>query len=287
MWAAVFTEIGRPNNDNVSFLSNTSETPAGKYSINVTQAATQGSLVGANNSISSLIVNSGINDTFTIKVDGTVSSNITLTAGTYANEDELATEIQAQINGNDLLRNQSAKVSVTFDSANNKFLIDSQSYGDSSTVEITQSTGAGLGLSVAAGTAGTNVAGTINGVGATGDGQFLTATNGLKLLIEGNVTGDLGAVNFSRGLMESLDTVLGGLLDSTGSLKSKTEGLQKSLDSISDERLTLADRMEKLEARLLSKFNAMDGILGQIQNTGAFLTQQLASLPFNNLRNNG
>jgi flagellar hook-associated protein 2 len=124
-------------------------------------------------------------------------------------------------------------------------------------------------------------------VGATGGGQFLTAANGLKLLIEGNVTGDLGAVNFSRGLMESLDTVLGGLLDSTGSLKSKTEGLQKSLDSISDERLTLADRMEKLEARLLSKFNAMDGILGQIQNTGAFLTQQLASLPFNNLRNNG
>lgn len=284
--AAVFAEIGRPSDDKVTFVSNSGDTPAGKYTIDITQAATQGSLVGANNSISSLVVNSGINDSFTIKVDGTTSSSITLTAGTYSSADELATEIQAQINGNDLLRSQSAKVSVTFDSANNRFLIDSQSFGDSSTIEITQSTGAGLGLNVAAGVVGTNVAGTVNGVAASGDGQFLTATNGLKLLIDGNVSGGLGTVSFSRGLMENLDTVLGGLLDSDGSLKSKTEGLQKSLDLITDERQNLSDKIVKLEARLLSKFNAMDGILGQIQNTGSFLTQQLASLPYNNLSNN-
>ena len=281
--AAVFTQIGRPSNENVTFFGNSSETQAGKYSVNVTQAATQASLSGANNSVSSLVVSSGINDTFKIEVDGALSSEISLTAGTYSSADELATEIQAQINGNDSLRDKGAKVTVTFDSANNRFLFNSQSYGADSTVEITESTGAGLGLGVAAGVAGTDVAGSINGAAAEGDGQYLTATNGLELFIEGNVSGDLGTVSFSRGLMESLDAVLGGLLDSDGSLAAKTEGLQKSLDLISEERVDLNDKIAKFEERLLSRFNAMDALLGQIQSTGSFLSQQLDSLPYNNL----
>jgi flagellar hook-associated protein 2 len=280
---AVFAQIGRPGNSNVTFFSNTDDTETGDYSVNVTQAASQGLLSGANNSIVSLTINAGVNDTFKIKVDGNLSSEITLTAGVYASEDELAAEIQAQINGNSTLKDSGSKVSVAFDGANNRFLINSQAYGASSTVEITESTAADLGLAVAAGVVGVDLAGTIGGVAAEGDGQFLTASNGLKLFIEGGVSGDLGTVSFSRGLIEKLDSVLAGLLDSDGSLKAKTDGLQKSLDLIGEERLTLADRVAKFEERLLSRFNAMDALLGRIQNTGAFLTQQLDSLPYNNL----
>ncbi|MGR9117661.1 MAG: flagellar filament capping protein FliD [Gammaproteobacteria bacterium] len=281
--AAVFTQIGRPSNENVTFFSSTDDTKTGKYSVNVTQPASQALLSGANNSIASLTVNAGVNDTFKIKVDGTLSTDITLTAGVYSNADELAAEIQAQINGNDALRSQGAKVSVSYDSTNNRFLINSQSFGASSSVEITESTANDLGLAVAVGVDGTDVAGTIGGIVAEGDGQYLTATNGLKLLIEGGMSGDLGSVNFSRGLMERLDAALGGLLDGDGSLVAKTEGLQKSLDLINKERLKLDDKIAKFEERLLSRFNAMDAMLGQIQSTGAFLSQQLASLPYNNL----
>ncbi|MGR9116847.1 MAG: flagellar filament capping protein FliD, partial [Gammaproteobacteria bacterium] len=281
--AAVFTQIGRPSNENITFFSSTDDTKTGNYSVNVTQPATQALLSGANNSITALTVNAGINDTFKIKVDGTLSTDITLTAGSYSNADELATEIQAQINGNDSLRSQGAKVTVSYDSTNNRFLINSQSFGASSAVEITESTASDLGLAIAVGVDGADVAGTIGGVVAEGDGQYLTAPNGLKLLIEGGVSGDLGAVNFSRGLMERLDAVLGGLLDSDGSLVAKTEGLQKSLDLINEERLDLDDKIAKFEERLLSRFNAMDAMLGQIQSTGSFLSQQLASLPYNNL----
>lgn len=281
--AAVFTQIGRPSNEKVQFFSSTSATQAGKYAVNVTQAATQGVLTGANNSISSLTVTAGVNDTFKIKVDGFLSSNIVLSAGTYASGDALAAEIQAKINGDASLKSKGAAVTVAFDSTNNRFVISSKSYGAASNVEITESTGTDIGLGVAVGVAGTDVAGTIGGVTAEGKGQYLTSPSGLKLLIEGGASGDLGEVNFSRGLIERLDNVLGSLLSNSGLLSAKTEGLQKSLDLIEKERAKLDARIADYESKLLSKFNAMDALLGQIQSTGSFLSQQLASLPYNNL----
>ncbi len=284
--AAVFTQIGIPSDDRVTFFSNTDATEIGNYSVNVTQAATQGLLSGANNSVASLVVSSGVNDTFKIKVDGVLSSDITLTAGTYANGDDLAKEIQAQINGNQSLKDQGSKVAVAYDSANNRLLITSESYGANSAVEITASSANDLGLAIATGVAGTDVAGTIGGVAAAGDGQYLTANNGLKLFIEGGVSGSLGTVNFSRGLMEKLDAVLGGLLDRDGALSAKTDGLNSSLTDINDERQKLNEKLAQYEERLLERFNAMDAILGQLQSTGSFLSQQLASLPYNNLSRN-
>jgi flagellar hook-associated protein 2 len=233
-----------------------------------------------------LVVTAGVNDTFKIKVDGTLSTDIVLSAGTYASGDTLAAEIQSTINGNASLKAKGVGVEVAYDSANNRFVISSKSYGAESNVEITESTASGLGLGVAVGMAGTDVAGTIGGIEAEGDGQNLTSVSGLKLLIEGSATGDLGSVNFSRGLMERLDNVLGGLLNSDGALTAKTEGLQKSLDLIAEEREKLEVRIADYESRLLSKFNAMDALLGQIQSTSSFLGQQLASLPYNNLSKN-
>lgn len=280
---AVFAQLGRPSNSNVTFFSNTDDTETGDYSVNVTQAASQGLLSGTNNSISSLTINAGVNDVFKISIDGTLSSDITLTAGVYASADDLAAEIQAQINGNSNLKDSGAKVSVAFDSANNRFLINSQAYGLSSTVEITESIAGNLGLAVGTGVAGVDLAGTIGGVAAEGNGQYLTASNGLKLFIEGGIGGDLGTVSFSRGIIEKLDSVLGGLLDRGGSLKAKTEGIEKSLGLIGEERLTLTDRVAKLEQRLLNRFNAMDSLLAGFQSTGAFLSQQLDSLPYSNI----
>ncbi len=93
------------------------------------------------------------------------------------------------------------------------------------------------------------------------------------------------AAVFNEGLIESLDVVLGGFLDSGGTLQAKTDGLKKSLDLIGDEREQLSDKIANYEARILRRFNAMDALLGQIQGTGDFLTQQLASLPYHRLNN--
>ncbi|XSG83923.1 MAG: flagellar filament capping protein FliD [Methylohalobius sp. ZOD2] len=288
--AAVFSVTGIPANERVQYLDSTEATESGEYGVEITQAATRGVLNGG--AVSSLSVDAN-NDTFRVRVDGTLSGQIQLTQKTYASHDELATEIQARINGDSTLRSSGGKVTVNYDSANNRFVIESQSHGSDSQVEITEvdtNTTASLGLGVAVGTVGQDVAGTIGGNTADGEGRFLTATQGdaegMKLFIEGGASGSLGSVAFSRGLMEKLDSVLGGLLESDGTISARMEGLQKGIDQIGEERVKLNERMANLEQRLLDQFNAMDLILGRLQTTGDFLGQQLATLPFNNLSSN-
>jgi flagellar hook-associated protein 2 len=284
---ALFAVLGRPSDAGILYTGGTMDTKAGEYAVNITQTATQGVLNGG--TVNSLVVDAN-NDTFRIKVDGVASGDISLTRATYSNGSELATEIQSRINGDSALKAKGVSVNVAYDSSNSRFVLTSKSYGSASQVEITavdanfQST---LGLGVAAGTAGLDVAGTIGGLAAEGKGKELTVSadgdaKGLSLLISDGVTGDRGTVDFSRGLMERLGKVLSGLLDSGGSITARTAGLQKDLEKINDERQKLDDRMSRVEQRLLLRFNAMDAVLARFQATSTYLTQQLSALPLSN-----
>ncbi|MDO9267613.1 MAG: flagellar filament capping protein FliD [Methylobacter sp.] len=273
----VFAAFGNPSNSNVLFLSNTADTKAGQYAVDITQIATQGVLNGA--APSSLTIGAG-NDTFSIKVDGTQSGSIALTQKTYASYAELATEIQSRINGDSALKAKGLSVGVAYDTDNNRMVFTSKSYGASSQLQITANTTNTLGLSVSTGTAGFDIAGTIGGLAATGKGQILTSTagnsTGLKLLIEGTTTGSKGTIDFSRGLIERLDKVMTGALSKTGTFTNRTNGLQKNIDQITKQRTELADRMSSLEERLYKRFNRMDAMLGRMQSTASYLTQQFA-----------
>lgn len=281
---AVFTVLGRTQNPGVHYLSGSDTTQSGQYEVYVSQAATQGELTSGTNA--SLTVVKGLNDTFSMAVDGVTSGQITLTAGTYASGDALATEIQTQINGDSALSTGNAKIQVSYDADNNRFTLTSQKYGSVSSVEIKTSSAGTLGLNVAKGVDGQDMEGTIGGQPATSDGQVLTGKNGIQVSIDNGLSGDLGSVIFSRGLIEKLDTVLAGFLDRGGALTAKTDGLQNSLDRIAEEREKLDNKMARLEENLLTQFNAMDELISGIQGTGVFLNQQLSSLPYNNLSNN-
>jgi flagellar hook-associated protein 2 len=278
---AVFAALGRPSNANVVFASSTSDTKAGQYAIDITQIAAQGVLNGA--APSSLTVGAG-NDTFAIKVDGAQSGTIALTQKTYTSYAELATEMQSRINGDSAIKAGGVSVGVSYDAGNDRMVFTSKSYGASSQVEITANTTT-LGLSVGAGVAGQDIAGTIGGLAATGKGRELTSTTGdpkgLKLIISDNVIGAKGTVDFSRGAIERLNKVMSGLLDTKGSLDSRTDAFQKGLDNIKKERTKLADRMTSLETRLYDRFNKMDALLGRMQSISSYLTQQLTPTPKN------
>ncbi|MGX2040757.1 flagellar filament capping protein FliD [Methylocaldum sp. MU1018] len=288
--AALFAPIGRPTDSGIVYSGSTADTKPGAYAINITQTATQGFLNGS--TVNSLVVDAD-NDTFKIKVDGVLSADITLTQATYSNHAALAAEIQSRINGDSALKAKGVLVGVSYDNANNRFVIQSKSYGSDSQVEITQADnnseatlGLKLGSSLADGTGGKDVAGSIGGSDATGKGQELTATSGdaqgLKLLVADAKAGDRGVVSFSRGLIERLDKVLSGLLDSNGAIKARTDGLEKSLEKIQDSRELLESRMSDLQKRLLDRFNRMDALLGQFQAISSYLSQQLATLPLAN-----
>ncbi len=262
---------------------------AGTYAVSVTTLAARGYYNGAGvlpaDFNATPLVIDGNNDNFTIKVDGVQSGSVSLTQGSYTSGAALAAEIQARINGDQALKDSGVTVTVTYDSANNRFVVTSDRYGSASTVEfvsVDPNTSATLGFSAGAGTAGVDVAGTIGGVAATGSGQVLTGSGsaaGISLTVTGGATGARGTVTVSRGVADTVGALLEDMLESDGLLDSRTDSLNDRIEDIGDERLKLAERLDRLQQRLLAQFTALDTMLAQLQSTSTFLAQQLASLP--------
>lgn len=278
--AALFARTGRSSDPLISYVSAAKESKAGSYDVNVTQLATRGNYTGTATAGFPLTVSAGVNDSFTLKVNGVQSNAITLTAATYNTGEELATELQSRINADANLQKLSALVSVTFDT--DHFVITSTRYGSVSKLEsFVGSAVNDLGLASGTGAAGVDVIGTIGGAAATGAGQQLKGAGdaeGIVVDVLGGVTGSRGTVSLSEGVAESLDKLLNGFLKSEGLMDSRTASLNKRLSDIGDQRVSLQRRMDTLETRLRNQFTAMDSLVSQLTATGNFLTQQLAGL---------
>jgi len=82
-----------------------------------------------------------------------------------------------------------------------------------------------------------------------------------------------------NGLATRFDDVLKNYLSSDGALSSRVDGVNKQIGGITDQRDKLNIRLAAIEARYRKQFTAMDTLLGQLQGTGSFLTQQLSNLP--------
>jgi flagellar hook-associated protein 2 len=81
------------------------------------------------------------------------------------------------------------------------------------------------------------------------------------------------------GLAFRLDTLLEPYLQSGGVLDGRNGTLKATIDDITDRREALTQRLGAVEQRLFRQFNALDGLLAQLQSTSAYLTQQLSNLP--------
>ncbi len=278
----LFAAIGTTDDSLVSYVDSTSLSTVGEYTVNITQLATQASISGVADSGFPLTVDAN-NDTFVIKVDGTESGTISLTQQSYASGAELAVELQSRINGDSTLKG--AGVSVTVSYVTDHFEISSSTYGSGSTIEIVSvdtNTAATLGLSAGVGTDGLDVAGTIGDVDATGSGQILTGNGdaaGIRLKIEGTTTGSRGSVVFSRGIADMIDSLLEEYLASDSIISARTDGLNSRLDDISEQRDRLDARLAIIQQRYTIQFSALDTLIGQLQSTSTYLTQQLAALP--------
>ncbi len=287
---ALFAPLGQATDSLINFNSSTSASVPGNYAIDITTIATQGLLNGGSG-VSNLVIDAN-NDDYSFSIDGISTGSIGLTQGTYATAAALASEIQSQINSASSIVSGEKSVAVNYDSSNDRFVITSAIYGSNSSVEITAvdtNSTADLGLSIATGTTGVDVAGTIGGVTATGSGQTLSVPSGLSIDVIGGTIGSRGSLGFSRGFIEGLNNLLDGYLDAkSGSLAAREDGLNASLESLADERVALDLRIESVQARLVKQFTALDQLLARFQSTGNFLTQQINSLPGSGqLLNNG
>ena len=287
---ALFASTGTSTDSLVKFVSNNSLSKAGTYAVSVSTLATKGTFSGTsvlpNFTMAGSIDIDAENNNFTIRVNGTTSSSITLTAGNYTSGNTLAAEIQKQINADDNLKDAGTSVAVSYESASNRFVITSPSYGSSSTVAFTSvdtNSLAELGFAAINGTTGLDVVGTINGKTATGSGQFLVSSEGdsqgIKVGILGGATGARGTVTFTRGVADQLYTLAESYTKTEGMLADKTDSLIESSEDIDVEFEKLDYRIEVLQAQLLRQFTSMDTVVNQLNSLSSFLTNALAVLP--------
>ncbi len=125
---------------------------------------------------------------------------------------------------------------------------------------------------------------TIGGYAATQEGNYLigaadTPVEGLKIEYLGGGTGSRGTVSYTRGMASVLDNMLGSFLESKGVFATRTKIINEDIADINAQRDRLEERLEAMEERYYSTFNALDTMIANMQSTSQYLTQQLASLP--------
>lgn len=283
----LFAAVGRGTDPDIKFVSSTSKTQAGDYNINITRLATKGTLAGDLVLPAETTIDS--DTTWTVTLNDTKpatlanTATISLPAGTY-NPSQLATMLQSAINGVSAFSTAGATVSATV-GEDGKLSLTSTRYGSKSNIHVSGATGTAVSAVFGGGASvdGVDVAGTIGGYTATGDGQTLTGApgapvEGLKLSITGDEIGSRGSFGFSQGYAYQLNTLAAGYVGSSGAIASRTTGLNNTVKDITKQRDAFSARLVDIEARYRAQYTALDTAIASMTTTQQFLTQQLAAL---------
>ena len=102
--------------------------------------------------------------------------------------------------------------------------------------------------------------------------------------VESALTTDFNAVSelFStagQGFASRLDTLVDGWLGLDGLIKGRTDGLDSNKRLLETREQSLEYRMTQIEAGLYAQFSRLDTLLGSLQVTSDYLSQQLQRLP--------
>jgi flagellar hook-associated protein 2 len=277
---ALFANQGRASDGQVEFVRSTGSTQPGDYDVNVDSLATRGSFTGNALAAGDITIDDS-NNTFSLKLNDGNEAQVTLTNGTYSNQ-QLLEEVRTQVADNTTI--QSGEDSLQVDlTGNGELQFTSSEYGSDSSVEITQGN-ADLGLATGTGTAGTDAQGTIDGQQAEGDGQVLFLgrdqgeASGIQVRVRGGETGDRGSISYIEGVGNNIADRISQLEGRNGALSSREESFQTDLEDIQEERQDLNERFTSLRERLSSQFASADQRISQFQQTGNYLQQQLAGL---------
>ncbi len=266
----------------VSLVYANDGTQAGKYNVIVSHSATQA--VDTGNVISSGTITAA--ETVGIKVG---SSQISFAAQAGATLSSIAAGLNKGLAANNM------GLSASVNSAGTQIILTSNNYGSASSYQVeTTATGTGqTGLATTANTwqtfSGTDIAGSINGITATGTGQTLAAPStdptlaGLSLQITtpGITTStSLGSYQYSPGIAQQLSTIANQTSNPVnGLLNSSIQSLQNQNTNIATQIANDQYVVSQEKATLTQSFANMETQLGTIKNQGSWLTNALAQLP--------
>lgn len=266
--ANVFRPAGRSANSDIQFVygGNMSKASgAGGYDINITQAATKSTLTA--NTAQTTGNRGGELLTFTGSGMGPNGYQIAITSGKSLQDTVDAINSDAKLS--DLM-----EASIV----SGKLTLTSKRYGAASEIKVTSNYAAasdtsGIGTTgEATSVKGLDVAGTINGEDASGNGQFLVGksgndtTDGLQLQYTGTATGHVGSMIYTKGITGPIQNSVNTFIDGTSGLIVMTS---KSLDDqIADLDKRISDiqtRAQSKQEELKAKFNAMESAMQAAQ----------------------
>ncbi|MFZ6725978.1 flagellar filament capping protein FliD [Undibacterium sp. MH2W] len=278
----LFAAVGQSTDSLTRQVGSTANTQAGNYALNITQVATQGYLVG-NTNLNSAQTTIASGTAINVTLDG-ITAAVNLPAGSY-NATQLASMIQSSINGTSNFSGGGLSVAASIDS--NGFLnLTSGSYGSKSVVSLANGTGTTISAltgTSSAGFVGKDVAGTLNGVSGTGNGQILTgasgsASDGLQVIVNGGATGARGTVYFSQGFAYKLNNVVNNVIGTGGLIPNAIAGFNSTLKDLQKQTDTLNAQLTAKQTALEAQYSALDTLVASMQSQSSYLTSQLGIL---------
>ncbi len=266
----------------VSLSYASSTTQPGSYAVTISNSATQATDLGA--VLSSGSVSAA--ETLTI-ASGSTNVNYATTAGESLSS--IASGINAALAGAGL------SLSAQVTDNGQQLELTSSAYGSAASFSVTSTDTAAGTTGLAGSTAGTpatftgtDVAGTINGVAATGSGQFLSAPAsdptlaGLSLEVTASgITSstNLGTFTYQPGIAQAAVTLANAMTDPvTGAITTMAKGLTTQATGlntqISFEQMLASQEQKSLQ----QEFANLEVTLGTLKNQSAALTSALSQL---------
>jgi len=83
----------------------------------------------------------------------------------------------------------------------------------------------------------------------------------------------------NEGIAVRFNTMLEGIVGSSGLIKSRTDGISASIKDLGKRADALNLRLVAIEKRYRAQFTALDTLVASMNQTSTYLTQQLANLP--------
>lgn len=259
-------------------------TQSGSYQVVVSQSATQATDTG------SVLASGTITNAETLTVaQGSQSAQYAASAG------ESLSAIAQGLNAAFAQAGMGMQASVVSSSSGSQLVLTASAYGTQGDFTVTTTaTGSGqTGLAASANTpesfTGLNVAGTINGVTAVGNGQILAAPAtdptlaglSLQVSVSGITTATtIGAFVYSPGVSGQLALIANGATAPvTGSLQARISGIQQQISMLQQQFNGYTPMIQNEQKMLEQEYSKMESQLGSLQSVGSELAGQIAQLP--------
>jgi flagellar hook-associated protein 2 len=277
----LFIANGYATNPNIAFVSSTDATrpsSATGYEVVITQVATRATATAS-------VAQTGASTTeerltFSGRLFGNEPYTLVIRSGSTIDD------IIARINGDARLKN----LVVASKDSEGKLVIQARNYGSASSFTVVSDQAAsannsGIGTDTIE-AQGQDVAGTINGESATGQGQFLTGnsgnpnTAGLQIRVMATAPGTYGAVIFTRGVADQIRQYAKSVTDIVnGDLTIANNTLQDQIKALDEQMQAIRDEVSRRELALRQQFASLERALSQMQSQSMRLAAMMGGMP--------